>query len=638
VRRSVKSACRIAAKACWTALVIASGFGCSRPSLAQVAQVIPTAETQPVPHSGDAADDPCIWVHPTDPSLSTVIGTDKQGGLAVYDLSGTQLQYLADGNMNNVDIRYQFPLGGGSVDLVTTGNRTNDSIAIYKVNPLTRTLVNVAARTITVGITMYGSSMYHSPTTGKFYAFINSPNGEVEQWELFDNGSGLVDATRVRAFTVGSITEGCVADDELGKFYIAEENVGIWKYGAEPGDGTTRTEVEAVGPHLTADIEGLTIYYASSGTGYLLASSQGSSQYAIYAREGSNAWIANFQIGSSTTIDSVTNTDGIDVINVNLGPAFPQGVFIAQDDTNYTGAAGDNQNYKLVPWPSIANAFNPQLTIDTSWNPRGSASDSDGDGYPAPADCDDSNPAVHPGATETCNGIDDDCDTVIDNGGNALCNDTNACTTDTCTGAPGCTHAGNTLPCDDGNPCTVGDACSGGACVGGSAPNCDDGNLCTDDACSQASGCVHVNNAAVCSDGDACTTGDMCLGGSCVGGPAPNCDDGNVCTDDSCTPANGCVHADNTATCSDSTACATSGICSAGACVQGDANLDTSGFSANRVDGRDLVVMADAWNSCPGDARYDIAANLDQGVTPTGACVDGTDFHLFMSSFGHSCP
>ncbi|MGH9801131.1 MAG: phytase, partial [Blastocatellia bacterium] len=63
-----------------------------------------TVETDPVPSGGDAADDPAIWIHPTDPVLSTIIGTNKQGGLAVYDLGGKQIQYLADGRMDNVDL------------------------------------------------------------------------------------------------------------------------------------------------------------------------------------------------------------------------------------------------------------------------------------------------------------------------------------------------------------------------------------------------------------------------------------------------------------------------------------------------------------------------------------------------------
>ena len=108
-------------------------------------------------------------------------------------------------------------------------------------------------------------------------------------------------------------------------------------------------------------------------------------------------------------------------------------------------------------------------------------------------------------------------------------------------------HVNNTAPCDDANACTTADTCAGGVCVGGPAPNCDDGNPCTDDSCSPATGCVHVNNAASCDDANACTTADTCAGGVCVGGPAPNCDDGNGCTDDSCSPATGCVHVNNTA-------------------------------------------------------------------------------------------
>ncbi|MGE0789833.1 MAG: MopE-related protein [Sandaracinaceae bacterium] len=42
--------------------------------------------------------------------------------------------------------------------------------------------------------------------------------------------------------------------------------------------------------------------------------------------------------------------------------------------------------------------------------------DIDGDGSPASMDCDETNPEVYPGQDEECNGIDDDCDMMIDDG------------------------------------------------------------------------------------------------------------------------------------------------------------------------------------------------------------------------------
>ncbi|MCB9745530.1 MAG: hypothetical protein H6740_23325 [Alphaproteobacteria bacterium] len=48
--------------------------------------------------------------------------------------------------------------------------------------------------------------------------------------------------------------------------------------------------------------------------------------------------------------------------------------------------------------------------------PVDSAADADGDGYPADVDCDDDDAAVNPGATEICDGVDNNCDDVVDEG------------------------------------------------------------------------------------------------------------------------------------------------------------------------------------------------------------------------------
>jgi len=223
----------------------------------------------------------------------------------------------------------------------------------------------VAARKI-ITCPTYGSCRYRSPITGKFYYIVNSKSGRVEQWELYDNGAGKVDAAKVRSFEAGFSTEGCVADDELGYLYIGLQQEGIRKYGAEPGDGSEHTVVDVTGPggHLTKQVEGLAIYYDKNGAGYLLASSQGSNEFVIYRREGDNDYVDTFKIVAGNGIDEVSHTDGIDVFSFNLGPSFPEGVFVAQDHRNDDG----NQNFKLVSWQSIAGAISPFSVSDISMN------------------------------------------------------------------------------------------------------------------------------------------------------------------------------------------------------------------------------------------------------------------------------
>jgi 3-phytase len=317
-------------------------------------EVSASVETEPVPHDGDAADDPAVWVNPADPAMSAVVGTDKNGGLLVYDLAGRQLQYLPAGEMNNVDLRPAadgFTLGGRFVVLVVAGNRTSNTLDVFELDPDTRQLRDVAGDAIAPDMEVYGSCLYRSAGTGRFYAFVNSKEGTVEQWELTDDGSGQVVGERVRSFRVGSQPEGCVADDDMGHLYLGEEARGVWKFGAEPDADDTGSLIAAAsssGP-LVADVEGLTIASGPDGTGYLIASSQGDNSYAVFRREGDNSYLGSFRISDGGGIDGTSDTDGIDVATTPMGASFPSGVFVAQDGENDEGT----QNYKLVPLEQI---------------------------------------------------------------------------------------------------------------------------------------------------------------------------------------------------------------------------------------------------------------------------------------------
>ena len=310
-----------------------------------------TVETEPVASAGDAADDPAIWRDPVDPARSVVIGNDKGGALEVYDLSGARIQRIAEGFFGNVDVRG---------DLVVT---YRVGVRAYRIDPSTRQLANVtdtATGSIGTPFSGEGLCLYRSPLSGQLHVFVDDRSGNVAQYALGDSDAdGLVEGTLVRQWDVGGEVEGCVADDVLGRFYVSEEDVGIWRYDAEPSAPTgpnDRVLVDATtdaGGHLSADVEGLAIVQQPGDTGYLLASGQGPiggpNDFVVYDRIGANGFIRSFRVVDGPTTDGCSHTDGIDALAADLGPAFPHGMFVCQDDANTAPGSSGTQNFKLVP-------------------------------------------------------------------------------------------------------------------------------------------------------------------------------------------------------------------------------------------------------------------------------------------------
>ena len=347
---------------CFSLLTL-SLFSCKTEKIMHINQqqkpfktIIADAETTPVNSVNDAADDVCVWINPNDALKSTIIGTNKKEGLEVYNLDGQRLYSYKIGKVNNVDIRNGFSLNGTKVSIVTASNRTHNTISILYVKP-NGELEEIAARPIVSKLSeVYGLGMYKSATTNKFYVFVVSKRGGVEQWELFENDS-KVDAKIVRNIVLGSQGEGIVADDYHAKVYIGEENKALWKFDAEPNAANKRVQVISTDDYnMKDDFEGVTLYDAGNGKGYIILSSQGNNSYAVFDRI-TNQYQGSFSLKNGTTIDGTNDTDGIDVTSFSFGNKYLNGFFIAQDGANTNGVDSLNQNFKIVNWSKINAAL-----------------------------------------------------------------------------------------------------------------------------------------------------------------------------------------------------------------------------------------------------------------------------------------
>ncbi len=208
------------------------------------------------------------------------------------------------------------------------------------------------------------------------------------------------------------------------------------------------------------------------------------------------------------------------------------------------------------------------------------------------ADCNDSNPCT----TDTCSA--GACQHGNAPNGTVCTDDGNVCTTNSCQNGA-CQSANNTNTCSDGNACTVNDRCTNGTC-GGTPMNCDDGKVCTTDSCN-AGVCQYVFNTNNCNDNNPCSINDRCAAGVCSGTPMV-CSDNNPCTNDTCS-AGVCQYVQNTNSCSDGNPCTSGDRCAAGTC---------SGTPMNCNDN----------NPCTNDS---CVAGVCQRINNVNACDDGDE-------------
>jgi 3-phytase len=341
-----------------TVALLVAGCSFQQPaaSFPSTVNVQAKVETQPVVTDEDAADDPAIWRNAAEPAKSLVIGTDKRAGIHVYDLGGKQVSFTPSPRLNNVDLRDGVSIGGQKAVLVAASDRqnlANSQMALFRLDTEARKLVPLATLPVGKG-EAYGMCLWRRAGDGMLFGFLVTKEGQIDQVQ-FDLSKATPTAKVVRTMKLSSQSEGCVVDDRTGMLYVAEEDVGIWRFDANPeASGKPLPFAKVDGKTLIADAEGLALAPDGATGGYLIASSQGDNAYTLYALPDGK-FAGRFRITDGPSIDGTFETDGIELALGDFGPMFKGGLFVAQDGDN----APETQNFKLASWRDVLAAISP---------------------------------------------------------------------------------------------------------------------------------------------------------------------------------------------------------------------------------------------------------------------------------------
>jgi 3-phytase len=221
------------------------------------------------------ADDPAIWVHPSTPEHSIVVGTLKNGGLTVFDLRGRELQRIPAppapapdteaGRYNNVDIVQNAQIGGRALDLAVVSDRGRDRLRIYSIDPrgapaggrvLTEVTTSAPALVFSADEaavedqrTAYGLALRADPMGGAPWVVVSQRHEtQLGLFRLGADPTGRIEYQRAgqielpATFQVaGEVwapcadpgerpqVEGMVVDQTSDVLYAAQEDVGIWR-------------------------------------------------------------------------------------------------------------------------------------------------------------------------------------------------------------------------------------------------------------------------------------------------------------------------------------------------------------------------------------------------------------------------
>ena len=336
----------------------------------------PAIQTEAVP---DDADDPAIWVNPTDAAKSVIVGTNKHaapsGGLYVFGFDGKLKQRIAGlDRPNNVDIQSGFPLKNRFVDIAVTTERNKRCLRVFAIE--NGVLRDLAPQGLPVFVGEAGESgapmgvaLYKRPRDGAVFAVVSRKTGPAQgylwQYRLtFEDQTLRAEKVReLGQFSGKGEIEAVAVDDEMGAIYYSDEGAGYRKWAADPDDARAKDElgifgVESASDRFGGDREGIAVAPGETSRGVLVVSEQikvdagsGGTVFRIYRRGGSNENSDDQSELLARVRGGADDTDGLEVTTQSLGPAFPRGALVAMNS--------NGRNFWIYDWRDIERGLNP---------------------------------------------------------------------------------------------------------------------------------------------------------------------------------------------------------------------------------------------------------------------------------------
>lgn len=376
-----------------TALVLFASSGCRRaspapdedstkppPAPSRLSQALEIEAEYSTASLSNDPDDPAVWVHPTDPSRSLILGTMKvaapAGAVVAFGMDG-QIRQVISGidRPNNIDVEYGLQLGGKRFDIAVVTERLARQLRIFRIEPTDGRLVDIGAVPVLQGQpgeagAPMGIALYRRPRDGATFAIVAPKEGPRQgylwQYRLADAGAGRVGATLVRRlgnFSATSIRdeneiEAVAVDDALGYLYYSDEADGIHKWHADPDHADAARELAHFArTGFRGDREGIAIYALPDGTGYIVVTDQidEDSEYHLYPREGAAGNPHDHSREIAVLRGGADATDGIEISSRPLGPGLPSGVLVAMNS--------GPRNFLVFRWQDIAAAVKPELRL-----------------------------------------------------------------------------------------------------------------------------------------------------------------------------------------------------------------------------------------------------------------------------------